>query len=89
LKNNNLFIADTNNAAIREVNYNSGILSTVAGKLGTPSTSGTNTNGDGGPPNGPNARLNTPQGIAVSSNGQVYYISDTGDQKYVGCRTRF
>ncbi|MBI4404879.1 MAG: SMP-30/gluconolactonase/LRE family protein [Deltaproteobacteria bacterium] len=68
----NLFIADTNNHRIRKVDGNSGNISTVAG------------NGTGGyaGDNGPavSARLNSPSGIAIDSDGDLY-IADTNNHR--------
>jgi uncharacterized protein (TIGR03437 family) len=62
----NLYIADTNNSAIRKVS--NGTISTVAGN-GVQGYSG-----DGGP--ALSAQLNDPQGVAVDSAGNLY-ITDT------------
>ncbi len=65
-----LFIADTNNNAIREVNLATGIISTVAGtESGLPGFAG-----DGG--QATNAKLNSPNSVAVDSSGNLF-ISDT------------
>lgn len=63
----NLYIADTNNNAVRKVAAN-GIITTVAGN-GTPGFSG-----DGG--RAVFAQLSHPKGVAVDAAGNVY-ISDT------------
>ncbi len=63
----NLYIADTNNNAVRKVATN-GIITTVAGN-GTPGFSG-----DGG--RAVFAQLSHPKGVAVDTAGDVY-ISDT------------
>jgi len=62
----NLYIADTNNSAIRKVS--GGTITTVAGN-GVQGYAG-----DGGP--ALNAQLNDPQGVAVDSAGNIY-ITDT------------
>jgi uncharacterized protein (TIGR03437 family) len=62
----NLYIADTNNSAIRKVA--NGTISTIAGN-GVQGYSG-----DGGP--ALSARLNDPQGVTVDSAGNLY-ITDT------------
>ena len=66
-----LFIADTFNHLIREVD-SQGIIHTVAG---------TGQQGDGGD-EGPAtaANLNTPRGLAVDDNGNIY-IADTGNSR--------
>src|ERR1035441_1336449 len=58
----NLYIADTNNNRIRKVS--NGVITTVAGN-GTPGFSG-----DGGP--AISAELNSPEGLAVDSAGNLY-----------------
>jgi uncharacterized protein (TIGR03437 family) len=64
----NLYIADTVNNRIRKVSAATGIITTIAG-TGKPGYSG-----DGGAAT--SAQLNSPQGIAVDSAGNVY-IADT------------
>jgi trimeric autotransporter adhesin len=64
-----IYIADTFNNAIREVNVTTGIIQTVAGTLGQRGYSG-----DNGPPT--SAQLNTPSGVFVDSLGNVF-IADT------------
>ncbi|HWY67012.1 MAG TPA: PKD domain-containing protein [Terriglobales bacterium] len=72
-KGNNLFISDQNNERIRRVDASSKNITTVAGSedpyFGA-------YGGDGGPAT--NARLNTPTGIAVDGNGNLF-IADTGN----------
>ena len=63
----NLYIADTANNAVRKVTA-AGVISTIAGN-GTAGSAG-----DGSAAT--SAQLNSPQGIAVDANGNVY-ISDT------------
>lgn len=65
----NLYIADTYNHRIRKVDT-TGVITTVAGN-GTAAESG-----DEGPAQA--ASLNTPRGVAVDDNGNIY-ISDTGN----------
>ncbi len=65
-----LFIADMDNYRIREVNKATGVITTIAGN-GTLGFSG-----DGGLATA--AELNTPQGIAVDSSGDVF-IADTNN----------
>ncbi len=66
--NGSMFIADANNNRIRKIDGATGIISTIAGSglLGF--------NGDGGPAKA--ARLSTPLGVALDSNGNVI-ISDS------------
>jgi hypothetical protein len=66
----NLYIADTNNNVIREVNIALGSITTVAGN-GAPGYSG-----DGGAATA--AMLNSPRGIAVDAAGDLC-IADTGN----------
>lgn len=69
----NVFIADTNNSAVRKVNSD-GNISTIAGN-GTPGFSG-----DGGPAT--SSSLNHPVGLALDGFGNLY-IADT-----LNCRIR-
>jgi sugar lactone lactonase YvrE len=66
-----LFIADTGNHIIREVDLD-GIITTVAG------TGEQGFGGDGG--DATSALLDSPSGIAVDSSGNLY-IADTGNQR--------
>ena len=67
-----LYIADTGNHEIRKVTASTGIITTVAGN-GSPGSLG-----DGGAATA--ARLNSPRGIAVASNGDLY-IGDRSNNK--------
>jgi len=60
----NVYIADSNNARIREVTASTGVISTIAGN-GTVGYSG-----DGGAAT--SAELNGPSGVALDSAGNVY-----------------
>jgi hypothetical protein len=66
----NVYIADTNNNVIREVNLPTNTIATVAGNA-TPGYSG-----DGA--GATTAALNSPEGIAVDAAGNLY-IADTGN----------
>ena len=68
----NLFIADTFNDAIREVNLATGIITTVAGTLGTAGFSG-----DGGPAT--SATLYDPTGVVVDGSGNIYIADSSND----------
>jgi len=68
----NLYIADSGNNAIRKVTAATGIITTIAGN-GTPGFSG-----DAGP--AASAILNTPMGVTLDSDGNVY-IADTANQR--------
>ena len=68
-----LFIADTGDNVIREVNLATGTISTVAGGG---SNYGTDGLGDGGPAN--LASLSNPQGLAVDGQGDLF-IADTNN----------
>jgi len=68
--NGDVFIADTSNNVIREVNHATGIITTYAGN----GTSGSS--GNGGLATA--AELNYPDGVAVDGSGNVY-IADTGN----------
>src|SRR5208283_3417442 len=67
----NLYIADTNNQRVREVNNSTGMITTVAG-------SGNFALGDGGPATA--AFLNNPMGVAVDASGNLY-IADTRNER--------
>ena len=69
----NLYIADSGNHLIREVDRN-GTISTVAGNFGL----GAGFSGDGGPAT--SAKLNFPSGIAVDVAGNLY-IADTHNSR--------
>jgi sugar lactone lactonase YvrE len=69
---NNLYIADTSNNVIREVQASTGIISTVAG------TGIYGYNGDGGPAT--NAYLRSPYGVAVDRAGNLF-IADTTNHR--------
>jgi sugar lactone lactonase YvrE len=68
---NNLYIADTHNHRIRELNLTTGIIITVAGS--TPGFSG-----DTGPAT--SAQLNLPTALALDAAGNLY-IADTGNHR--------
>ena len=67
-----LFIADSGNNRIREVNHATGVITTVAGN-GTAGYSG-----DNGPATA--AELTSPNGVAVDSAGDLF-IADTGNDR--------
>jgi uncharacterized protein (TIGR03437 family) len=67
----NLYIADTNNHRIRKIGTD-GNINTVAG------TGGASSSGDGGP--AASAALNSPEGVAVDSAGNIY-IADTASHR--------
>jgi len=69
----NVFIADSKNAAIREVTASNGHIITIAG-TGTQSTSGGT--GDGGPAT--SAQLDKPFGVLEDSSGNVYIADYQG-----------
>jgi hypothetical protein len=69
----NIFIADTENAAIREVVASTGFIQTVAGTLLTPGFSG-----DGG--QSTSAELNSPSGLFGNSANDLF-LADTGDAR--------
>jgi sugar lactone lactonase YvrE len=67
----NLYIADTGNHVVREVNASTGVISTIAGTLLTPGYSG-----DGKAAT--QAKLNYPMNLALDANGNLY-IADNGN----------
>ncbi|HEY1256458.1 MAG TPA: FG-GAP-like repeat-containing protein, partial [Terracidiphilus sp.] len=76
----NLYIADTNNNIIREVNAKSGIITTVAGTPPTTQFGGSSIggySGDGGPAT--SAKLNIPVGIAIDGAGNLYIVDAQND----------
>jgi hypothetical protein len=72
----NLYVADSNNDAIREIDATSGLVSTVAGTLGVPGNAG-----DNGP--AVSATLNDPEAITIDQYDEVF-IADAGN-----CRVRW
>ncbi len=72
-KSGNIFISDQNNNVIREVTTD-GNINTVAGTQGAPGYLG-----DGASAIGANAELNTPAGIALDSNNNVYIADFNND----------
>ncbi len=72
----NLFIADTYNSLIREVNAATGVITTVAGNTADAGLGEGFYGGDGGPAT--LGLLNLPYGVAVDSNGNLF-IADTSN----------
>ncbi len=64
----NLYLADTRNHVLRRIGTN-GTVTTFAGLMGVPGS------GDG---TGPQARFNTPSGIAIDTTGSLL-VADTGN----------
>jgi hypothetical protein len=81
----NVYIADTGNNAIRKVNAQTGLISTIAGGASSVCATAQNANGDACPATA--ALLSAPSGVAVSSAGTLY-IADTGHNviRYVQLR---
>ena len=67
-----LFIADTANNTVREVNASTGVITTVAG-TGTAGYNGDSIQATA-------AKLNAPDGVAVDSSGDLF-IADTGNNR--------
>ena len=65
----NIFIADSNNQRVREVNASTGIITTVAGTT-------TGYSGDGGPAT--QAQLHNPWGLFFDASGNLY-VADAGN----------
>jgi len=76
--NNNVYISDTFNAIVREVNASTGNIITIAGTNGQVCSSPVALCGDGGPAT--SANLNMPVSVAVDNSGNVY-IADAGDNR--------
>jgi uncharacterized protein (TIGR03437 family) len=72
----NLYIADSLNERIRKVS--NGVITTMAGGGLTGPLGGGSFGGDGGPAT--SAQLNSPDGVAVDSAGNLY-IADTGNDR--------
>ncbi len=68
----NLYISDTTNNRIRRVGTN-GIISTICG-VGPTGTFAGGFSGDGGPAT--QASINTPEGLAVDSSGNLYFADN-------------
>ena len=64
-----LYVADTNNHTIRQVNIETGVTTTLAGSLGVSGRA------DG---RGADARFDQPSGLAIDREGNLY-IADTGN----------
>jgi uncharacterized protein (TIGR03437 family) len=73
---NVVYIADSRNNRIRQVDLSSGIITTFAGDGTISPGGGPGAYGDGGPAT--SAQLHLPMGVAVDTNFNVY-IADTGD----------
>jgi sugar lactone lactonase YvrE len=73
----NIFIADSENSAIREVVATTGDIQTAAGSS-TICASSTAPCGDGGPP--ASAQLNNPEGVFLDASGNIF-IADTEDNR--------
>jgi hypothetical protein len=67
-----IFISDTNNNRIREVNSITGDISTIVG------TGATSSSGDGGP--AASATVDKPGGVYMDSSGNLYIADMNGDQ---------
>ena len=76
--NSNLFIADYNNFRIRRVDAVTGTISTVAGRGAFDIFGNGGYSGDGGAAT--DAHLNTPTGVGVDSEGNLY-IADTRNNR--------
>ncbi len=69
--NDNIIVVDTENHAIRRINADTGIVSTIAGgQLGG--------HGDGGPAT--DAGLNRPHGCGIAANGAIY-VADSNNHR--------
>lgn len=75
-RNGLIYVADTGNNVIRQINPITGNISTVAGGAAAVCSIATNTFGDGCP--GTSAIFKNPSGLSADADGNVY-IADTGD----------
>jgi sugar lactone lactonase YvrE len=73
-----IYIADTGNNAVRQINAVTGIISTFAGGAATVCAFATNTLGDGCL--GTQATFSSPSGLAIDANG-LLYVADTGNNR--------
>ena len=71
---NKLYIADTNDQAVRRLDLTTGIITTYAGRGNAPGPGF----GDGGPANG--ANLSSPSNLALASSGVLYIVDSGHDQ---------
>jgi uncharacterized repeat protein (TIGR03803 family) len=79
----NIFIADTYNSTIREVNYSTGIITTVAGVGGS-----NGHGGDGGPAT--SAKLYNPSGVALDASGDIFIADqENGEIRLVNHSTGY
>ncbi len=74
----NLFIADSGNQRVREVNVTTGVITTVAGAGSCVGGGCSQFGGDGGPATA--ALLNSPTGLWVDGAGNLF-IADSGNQR--------
>lgn len=73
----NIYVADSANNRVRQIDTTTGTITTIAGN-GTPCSPSTAVCGDGGQATA--ANLNNPSGVAVDGAGNIY-IADTGDNR--------
>eukprot|EP01034_Spumella_vulgaris_P034703 gene34703-42804_t len=66
--NNNLYIADNNNHRLRVLNWNTGIITTIAG-TGSPSSTGDNTKAS-------SANIASPSGVFKDISGTIYFAEN-------------
>ena len=66
-----VYISDSNNCLIRKVNPSSGIITTVAGDVTSPTSTACGYSGNSGPATG--AELNRPYGLAVTPGDSIYF----------------
>jgi hypothetical protein len=67
-----VYIADTANCLIRKVDQTTGIITSIAGKINSPTSSSCGYSGNSGPALG--AELYYPSGIAVDPTGNIYEV---------------
>jgi hypothetical protein len=70
----NVYIADFSNCLVRKVNQATGVITTIAGKVTSPTTTACGYGGDGGDANA--ANLNGAAGVGINTSTGDLYIAD-------------
>jgi len=75
-RDDNVYITDSGNCAIRKVTASTGIVTSLVGSPASAWSGNCGLSGDGGPAT--SAKINTTEGVAVDKSGNVF-LSDTGN----------